>query len=218
MATGDTTTDATQGAGPFTPLAPTRRMTEDEFVAWSGQLEEGVRAEWVDGDVIMMSPVNSEHARISFWFLRLLADLVEQQQLGEVFGGDVAIRFEKRRRRRVPDGFFVARERLHLLTETYLDGAPDMVLEVVSPDSHERDWRDKHREYEKFGVREYWVVDPQLQRAELNVLGKSGEYEQLAATDGWLTSQVVPGFRIRLEWLWAEPRPAIRDALAAMAP
>lgn len=217
MTTGKVTDQTQSDWLPCIPATPAHKLSEAEFVAWAGALEEGVLAEWVDGDVVMMSPVNREHARISFWFLRLLADFVDRHGLGEVFGGELAIRFEKRRRRRVPDGFFVATERLHQLKDTCLDGVPDLVLEVVSPDSHERDWREKHREYEAAGVREYWVIDPQIQRVELNVLDDARAYQQVQAPEGWLASQAVPGFRIRTEWLWNEPRPTIQEALAAMS-
>ena len=59
-----------------------------------------------------------------------------------------------------PDLIFVSRERKHVITDANIQGAPDLVVEILSPSTASRDWRDKLDLYERHGVAEYWLVDP----------------------------------------------------------
>lgn len=88
-------------------------------------------------------------------------------------------------------------------------------MEVVSPDSVRRDWRDKFFEYQEAGVREYWTVDPQNERAEVYLL-ESGSYVLQEPVDGFHQSAVVPGFRVRTGWLWMVPPPDLVEALVEL--
>jgi Uma2 family endonuclease len=88
-----------------------------------------------------------------------------------------------------------------------------MIMEIVSPDSESRDWRDKYQEYEAAGVREYWVIDPMSEHVELYFLSEQQRYERVAEIDGWLASTAVPGFRLKTNWLWPATRPKAIDAL-----
>jgi Uma2 family endonuclease len=194
---------------PFVPPPP--RMTEEEFEAWAFA-QEGVRAEWVDGEVIIMSPVTREDDTLRNWLARLVGDFVEERKLGEVRGPEFMVRFGKQRRRRIPDILFISTARKHLVHRTYLEGAPDLSIEIVSHDSRVRDWQDKFAEYEKAGVREYWIVDPLSERAEVYRL-VTGKFQQVSETDGKLVSDVIPGFFIKTEWLWDEDRPSVIRAL-----
>ena len=106
------------------------RMTEEEFLAWC---DEDIRAEWVDGEVFVMSPVNLDHSRLFKFLLTLLDGFVQFRDLGEILGSEYLIRMPNKPRMRLPDILFVAKERLHLLKRTYLDGAPDLIVEIVSP-------------------------------------------------------------------------------------
>jgi hypothetical protein len=78
---------------------PGRRMTEEEFVAW---VDDKTRAEWVDGEVIVMAPVSIDHDKATFWTRSLTDDFVEFHQLG-VVTSDVPVRLPKRPARRAPD-------------------------------------------------------------------------------------------------------------------
>jgi len=196
-------------AAPFVPPPP--RMTEEEFEAWAFA-QEGVRAEWVDGEVIVMSPVTRQDDSLRNWLARLLGDYVEERKLGEVRGPEFMVRFGKQRSRRLPDILFVSAARKHLVHRTYLEGAPDLSIEVVSHDSRVRDWQDKFAEYEKAGVREYWIVDPLAERVEAYRLAQ-GKFQRMAETDGKLASGVIPGLFIKTAWLWDENRPSVISAL-----
>lgn len=73
-----------------------------------------------------------------------------------------------------PDLVFVSEERRHLITESNLQGAPDLAVEVVSPASRERDFGVKRKLYAQFGVREHWLVDPGENVVEVYSLGLTG--------------------------------------------
>jgi len=70
------------------------------------------------------------------------------------------VRLPRRRRRRVPDLFFISKVNLARIRPTFINGPPDLTIEIVSPDSQNRDRREKYLEYEASGVREYWIIDP----------------------------------------------------------
>jgi len=196
--------EATLERESFSPPNEPLRMTEEEFVAWC---DEDTWAEWVDGEVIVASPASIHHVRIAKLLLKILDTLVEQKGLGEVFGPEAMIRLAGLRRRRMPDLFFIANERLSLLRPNHFEGAPDLIVEIVSPDSVSRDWRVKYLEYERAGVREYWVVDPLAGQVEAYALGEDGQYAPIEEKDGALDSVVIPGLYLRPEWLWQVPRP-----------
>src|SRR5947209_20375366 len=83
------------------PVLPKTRMTEDEFVAWCGK--EVVRAEWIDGEVVIMSPNSTEHVDL-FGFLNfVLRGFVEKRDLGKVLGSELFVRLAGQKRRRLPD-------------------------------------------------------------------------------------------------------------------
>lgn len=194
-----------------TPVPP-GRLTEEQFLAWC---PEDARAEWVDGDVIIMSPCSYHHVNIVGFLGALLREFAERRELGVVLGPEFAVRLTGPDRRRVPDLLFVARDRTGLLRPTHLEGPPDLAVEVVSPDSVARDWREKFLDYQAAGVREYWIVDPLSQRVELNVLEESA-YRQVEPREGRLDSRALPGFFLRPDWLWQDPLPKLRAVAAEL--
>jgi Uma2 family endonuclease len=206
-----------------TGLLPPRRMTEEEFVAWC---DEDTRAEWVDGEVVIMSPANLEHCGLIDWLIHLMLTFLEEHDLG-VLLSDAQIRLIAQRSRRVPDIWFLANSRRHLLRRAHLEGPPDLIIEIVSPDSLSRDWREKYLEYQAAGVREYWVIDPMSRHVEAYTLEgtsaseaaavQEGQYRRLEEQKGVVASVVLPGFRLRTEWLWQQTRPKAMAALQEMA-
>ncbi len=190
-----------------------RRLTEEEFVAGC---DEDTRAEWIDGEVIVMAPASGDHVDLNWWLTSLLRFFVEHHNLGVARGPEFQVRLPAQRRRRVPDVLFVARDRLGILRENHVEGAPDLIIEIVSPDSVARDWRDKYFEYQAAGVREYWVVDPGSQRVEAYTLSDDAVYQRITETDGRIASAILPGLFLRPSWLWADRRPKVLDALGEL--
>lgn len=207
-----TSDDSMEGLQPH----PGRRMTEQEFLAWVG---EKTRAEWVEGEVIIMSPVNTEHDDLQGWLNALLRLFVEERNLGRVCGSELAVRLHAtRRQRRLTDLFFVATGRETQFSKTAFEGPPDLIVEVVSPDSTTRDYSEKRRDYESAGVREYWIVDPLSKRIVVHDLHK-GAYRPIPEKNGALRSRVLRGLALRPAWLFpaeGQRRPKIADILRTM--
>lgn len=193
----------------------TLRMSEREYVAWAMK-QELVRSEWVDGRVTRMAPVSLEHSDLVGWLLSVTRMFVEEHDLGRVHGSEFMARFAKVPSRRVPDVLFISKSRLNLLQPNHFEGAPDLIMEVVSPDSESRDWREKFKEYEQGGVREYWVIDPNSQHVEVYSLGRGKRYRPIAEKNGALRSGVVRGFWIKTAWLWPDTRPSLLAAAKAL--
>jgi Uma2 family endonuclease len=185
------------------------RMTEAEFDAWC---TPDTRAEYVDGKVILMSPVVPEHGKLDRFFIALLTLFLELRPQGELVGPEVQARLRPGLRR-VPDLFYVTREHAGRIGATLVEGAPDLAIEIVSTESIARDWRDKFLEYQAAGVREYWIVDPAARVVHLYVLDAEGRYQQQEEQDGRLVSTVLEGFWLKPEWLWQEPLPKVMDCL-----
>jgi Uma2 family endonuclease len=191
---------------------PSGKITYEEFLTWA---DEDTLAEWVDGEVIMYSPASRQHQDIAGFLFELLKNYVSVHNLGRVLFAPFQMKLESRPSGREPDLLFIATERLELLRETYLDGPADLVVEVISPESAGRDRGDKFYEYERAGVREYWLIDPERKQAEFYNLTDEGYY-QVAPPDaeGRYRARVVPGFWLRVEWLWRDPPPSLMQLLA----
>lgn len=89
-------------------------------------------------------------------------------------------------------------------------------MEIVTAESQSRDRRDKYLEYEKAGVREYWIVDPLSQTVEAYALSPTQTYSLIPETDGRIPSTVLPGFYLKPAWLWQEKLPDAIGILRGM--
>ncbi len=106
-----------------------------------------------------------------------------------------------------PDVLFIRKERQTILTPQFCDGAPDLIVEVISPSSIRLDRQLKYRAYEQHGVAEYWLVDPKLRGVEIYTL-VDGEYTLLGqyTDEDLIESNVLPGLQIKANSLF---QPAI---------
>ena len=140
--------------------------------------------------------------------LHLVQRLLDGGELRLGLGEGVRVVLLPARRERVPDLMFVARQHLERVKPTYLDGPADLVVEIVSPDSVGRDRGDKFVEYERAGIPEYWLIDPDREQAELYELDPNGRYHlALSGRSGVYRSAVLQGFPLDLDWLWQQPPP-----------
>ena len=190
---------------------PGVHVTERQFV--ERYFHEDLNVEWVNGEVFGSPPASFEHIHLNLWLLHLIGDFVVHHDLGEVVGIEFQMRLAKVPSRRNPDVMFVSKANASIIQPTYLDGPADLAMEIVSPDSVARDWRDKYVEYEKSGVREYWLIDPAQQRCEAYSLARKKKYALLKEDDGRIFSKVLRGLYIRPVWLWQSPRPRLLTIL-----
>ncbi len=200
-------------AEPGSEARPVPRMTYEEFLAWA---DEDTRAEWVNGEVVFMSPTSRSHQRVIRFLVRALGEFVEARQVGEIFSDSFQMRTGPDLPGRNPDVLFVANEHLSRVHETFLEGPADLAVEVVSVESRHRDTGEKFAEYQEGGVREYWLIDPDRRRAVFYLLGADGLYRPADLdAEGAFHSTVLPGLWLKVEWLWQEPKPLLREVLRA---
>lgn len=178
------------------------KMSHEEFLQWS---DEDIRAEWVDGEVIIYIPPKNTHQNTLEFLYELLSLFVRLFNLGKVRVAPFEMKAKPDGSSREPDIIFVADENLERLTEDRLAGPADLIVEIISPDSVNRDRDDKFREYCEAGVPEYWIIDPRpdKQRADFFRLDETGAYRRFATEDDErIESRVLPGFWLRPAWLW----------------
>lgn len=185
------------------------RMTYEEFLEWA---DEDTLAEWVNGKVIMTSPASIPHQHLINFLLGVLSPFIRLHELGTVVDGPFQMKLPNSGRE--PDVLYIASAHLDRLKRTYLDGPADLAVEVISPESIGRDRGEKFFEYQDGGVQEYWLLDPDHAFAEFYQLDEQGRYQIVAPdADGLYHSRVLPGFWLRVAWLWQEPLPDPVDAL-----
>ncbi len=202
--------DSSRADGPVgvrEAASPRLRMSYEEFLAWC---DEDTLAEWVEGEVVMSSPAGNRHQDICGFLEAVMRSYVEVHHLGVVRSAPFQM---KLRNGREPDLLYVAKEHLGRLKESYLDGPADLVVEVVSPESGGRDRGVKFYEYAEGGVPEYWLIDPQARWAEFYHLVEGHYRPAFSGDEGVYRSAVLPGFWLRVEWLWQEPMPAVSEVL-----
>ena len=194
------------------PLIPAG-LSYSEFLEW---LDEDVRAEWVHGEILIMSHASRPHQRISDFLTAVLKLFVEPVGLGEVISAPFQMRASSELPGREPDILFVVQSRLEIVKDTFVDGAADIVVEIISPESRTRDTVDKFAEYQRGGVQEYWLIDPENREATFYGLS-DGTYQCLPQDGNRFRSSVLNGFWLHLPWLWSAPTPSILDVQAAWA-
>jgi Uma2 family endonuclease len=196
-------------------MSTARRLQPLTFEDFCSLVKDGQKADLIDGVIYMASPDNTDAGELFLWLATLMNLFVRARKLGKVYGNRVAFRLDDSGGPE-PDIGFVQASRLHLVRRGFVQGPPDLAVEIVSPDSVERDYKKKRDLYEKAGVSEYWIVDEMKQKVILLRLDGGGKYRSVRANRGVLRSEVLPGFRIRLAWLWQEPLPLETEILAEL--
>jgi Uma2 family endonuclease len=188
---------------------PTKGYTFADFCAL---IREDQKASLIDGVIYMDSPDNTDANKLLVWLGTLISLFVQIRILGEVFVSRVAFRLDDRNGPE-PDLAFVRKNRLHLVKRGYVNGPPDLGVEIVSPDSVQRDYKDKRGQYERAKMPEYLIIDELERKVLLLRLSPQGKYREVKPRNGELHSEVLRGFWIRPEWLWQDPLPQTMDVL-----
>lgn len=167
------------------------------------KLPEGAPYQLIGGMLIMTPAPSTYHQIISMKLLVKLANFVMERDLGLVLNAPVDVYLGETETYQ-PDIIFIAKDRLAIVEPDKINGAPDLVVEILSPGTAYYDLRKKFRVYEKTGVREYWIVDPGEQSVEVYTL-QEGKFVlgQKAEKQGQVHSSVVEGFTLAVENIFA---------------
>ena len=161
--------------------------------------DDGRRHEIIAGEHFAHPAPNTRHQRLSKRISRALYPF-ESAGLGEVFFSrlDVVLSvFDVVQ----PDVFFVTAARSHIIVEQNVQGAPDLVVEILSPSNRQYDEQVKLKTYERLGVAEYWIVDPDASAARI-FRRSAGRFALIEPGDA-LTTPILPGFTLPLHELFA---------------
>jgi Uma2 family endonuclease len=160
------------------------------------QLPDDKRYELVEGELCLVPSPNLNHQRISRQLEMALWLYVSRQHLGEVFDAPCDVVLSEINVVQ-PDLLFVSARRRSILTEANVQGAPDLVVEILSPTTGQRDLGIKRNLYAKYGVSEYWIVDPEAQTVEVLLWTETGyRTEAVIQKDGTLNSPLFPSLNL----------------------
>jgi Uma2 family endonuclease len=169
------------------------RKTLEDFM----RLPEGTLAELIDGELLMSPTPKPMHQQIVGNLFFLLKSHIDSASLGRVFvapldvhlpSGDIV----------EPDIIFIEKMNLGIIQD-WIRGAPDLLVEVLSPTGVERDRFVKHKLYGENGVREYWIVDPGAKAVEIfSLAGNQYEPNGYVESDEMIESPLLPQFRVQV--------------------
>lgn len=178
-----------------TRLIEKKKYTIEDYM----KTPDDVRYELIEGELLMTpSPLTRHQRAVGKFFVRL-DNYVSIHGVGEVFVSpyDVVLDNENVFE---PDVIFVSKENSPIITEANIKGAPDMVIEVLSPSTSKRDLINKKRIYAKYGVKEYWIADPQEKTVDLFILNdKQFDLKKRYAKDDVIESVILNGLQIPLK-------------------
>lgn len=192
-------------------------MSYDEWLAW---VPDGMQGEWVDGKGIVFMPASLRHQLTVGLLYQLLSVFTKVFGLGLVIQEPFEVKLWPGGPSRSPDLFFLRSDHLDRLTELRLLGPPDLVAEVLSPDSEECDRVDKFRQYAAVGIPEYLVLDPRPESDWFGFyrLDERGAYQPVAPdVHGRYHSRVLPGFWLDPAWFRQDPLPPAERLLFTIA-
>ena len=179
---------------------PRVKLTVDDYMA----TPDDQRCQLLDGELILaLSPI-TKHQLISGLLFIALHQFVTAQELGNTFSAPYDV-FLSRHDVTQPDILFVSNARAGIITEANIQGAPDLVVEILSPGTERYDRGYKRDLYNRHNVLEYWLVDPDAETVEVLTQGDAGLTTAAAYQRAdTLTSSLLAGLTIDLEGVFRE--------------
>ena len=164
------------------------------------RLEDDKRYEVINGRLVEMPAPTPLHQDVSGNLEFIMRMFVREKKLGKVYDAPIDVVLGDRYVLQ-PDIVFISKERLGIIGEKAIMGPPDLVVEIISPATVRRDTVVKKGIYEKFGVREYWIVYPGERAVEVWVLNDEGKYDlfNVAEGEGKIKSKVLEGLEVGLK-------------------
>jgi Uma2 family endonuclease len=185
------------------PASRSVKLTYDDFLLFP---DDGKRHELIDGEHYVTPSPNTRHQRISGRLYLLIGNWLEAHPIGQLFYAPFDVVFSNFDVVE-PDLLYMSNERAAaILTAKHVSGVPELVIEIGSPGTRKRDETLKRRLYERTGVTEYWIVDPEVDVIRIFRRGERGftRAVELAAEAGdVLTTPLLPDLRIPLARVFA---------------
>ena len=160
------------------------------------------RFELIDGELFLMPSPTPKHQMIIGQLFGILSDFMESRDVGQVFVSPLDVVLSEYDVFQ-PDVLFISKNRSHIIGDLNIQRAPDLVIEVLMPSSEDRDRGIKLKQYLRYGVREYWIIDPQDKTLEV-LRASDTEFETVRVyPEGTTaTSPVLEGIQVEVEKLF----------------
>lgn len=169
-------------------------FTYQDLLNWE---DDQKRHELIEGEHFMTPSPNTHHQEISMnlsWFLRTY---IERHKLGKLFAAPTDVVLSDMDVF-VPDLFFIAKVKIVHIEKQYVKAAPDLVIEILSPATADRDRETKFKRYALYGVKEYWIVDPAKRQIEVFNLARQELIERFGK-DGVLNTPTFPDIDLEVK-------------------
>jgi Uma2 family endonuclease len=161
--------------------------------------DDGNKYEIIEGELIMSPAPFTIHQIVKGNLYFEMRKFIVDKKIGTIFDAPTDVVLSETNIVQ-PDILFILKDNSYIITDANIKGVPDLVVEVISPSTGYYDLTSKKDIYEKFGVREYWIVDPKKQRIEIyENTGQKFELNQRAEKEGKITSQVLKGLQLSLK-------------------
>jgi Uma2 family endonuclease len=170
----------------------TQLMTAEQLI----KLPRGrFRYELVRGELLTMSPAGEEHGAITANLTAELYRYVKENRLGVVYGAETGFKLERNPDTVLaPDVSFISRDRVGQISKQYREGAPDLAVEVISPNERRNRIEKKVGQWLQLGARLVWIVNPQTK--SVTVYRPDGSVRVLSKSDELTGDDLIPGFTI----------------------
>ncbi len=166
------------------------------------KLPEGPAYQLIDGDLIMTPAPTVYHQAIAARVFEALSEYVRKRNSGVVFFSPIDVYLSETETYQ-PDVVFISKVNSRIIGEKKVEGAPDLVVEILSPGTGYYDLTHKKSVYESSGVKEYWLIDPQEKSIEvLENIGNKFRVVSSARNKGEVASTLLDGLRINVEALF----------------
>jgi Uma2 family endonuclease len=175
-----------------------KKYTVDDYML----LEEGAPFQLINNELIMSPSPNSIHQAMVARLSRVMLNFLEDNNLGGYTAGSMDVVFDEDNVFQ-PDFLYITASREDEIVKNRIEGAPDLVIEILSPSNAYFDLNQKKSLYEKYGVKEYIIFDPIAQTAELYSLKGSIYYlHQTARVSELLHSVILQGFSFDMKYIF----------------
>lgn len=178
----------------------TKKWTVDDYQ----QMDEDVKCEIIDAELIMTPVPLTNHQRVSRTLFLKIFNWIKKGEAGELFYAPIDVYFNKENVFQ-PDLVYVKQENAAIIQEKGIIGTPDMIAEVISPSNSYIDRYVKNGKYAQFGVKEYWIADPGNKTLEVYSLAENQEYKLFLflAEEGTVTSATLKGLSFELKEIFS---------------
>ena len=182
-----------------TQLLEKKKWTYEDYA----QLDGEQRYQVIEGELVMAPSPVTRHQFVSGELEFLIREFVKKHQLGKVFDPPLDVILSPDNVYQ-PDILFISNENMNILAEKNVQGAPDLIVEILSPGTAVYDLGIKKEVYERSGVRELWIVDPETESVLLYQNGNKGfEITDQAKKEGTIKSALLKGFKVDIKELFA---------------